>query len=158
MSIQTELTRITNAKAAIKKAIEGKGVTVPDATLLDGLAALIASIEAVGGGEIDFSPFKSIIYGTYTPAEDVNSFSVPNPNNVSGSNAFFVISRRNGSIGSNQIDSAFIASMYNTIQRLRYSSGKFNNNYPCAMNFSNFSFDSYYLAAGVTYWYAYGVK
>ena len=46
MSIQTELTRITNAKAAIKTAIEGKGVTVPDGTLLDGMASLIESIEA----------------------------------------------------------------------------------------------------------------
>ena len=64
MSIQTELTRITNAKAAIKAAIEGKGVTVPEATLLDGMAALIESIEAGGGtisgrkfisGEITFS-------------------------------------------------------------------------------------------------------
>ena len=52
MSIQTELTRITNAKAAIKAAIEGKGVTVPDATLLDGMAALIESIQAGGGGAI----------------------------------------------------------------------------------------------------------
>ena len=50
MSIQTELTRITNAKAAIKAAVEGKGVTVPDGTLLDGMAALIESIEAGGGG------------------------------------------------------------------------------------------------------------
>ena len=50
MSIQTELTRITNAKAAVKAAIEGKGVTVPAGTLLDGMAALIESIEAGGGG------------------------------------------------------------------------------------------------------------
>ena len=49
MSIQTELTRITNAKAAIKTAIEGKGVTVPDGTLLDGMAALIEAIQAGGG-------------------------------------------------------------------------------------------------------------
>lgn len=49
MSIQTELTRLTNAKAAIKAAIEGKGVTVPDGTLLDGMAALIESIQAGGG-------------------------------------------------------------------------------------------------------------
>lgn len=46
MSISTEITRLTNAKAAIKAAIEGKGVTVPDGTLLDGMAALIESIEA----------------------------------------------------------------------------------------------------------------
>ena len=49
MSIQTDLTRITNAKAAIKTAIEGKGVTVPNGTLLDGMASLIESIEAGGG-------------------------------------------------------------------------------------------------------------
>lgn len=61
MSIQTELTRITNAKAAIKTAIEGKGVTVPDATLLDGMAALIESIEA-GGGDY--------VIGSVTPASD----------------------------------------------------------------------------------------
>ena len=46
MSIQTELSRIINAKSAIKAAIEGKGVTVPDTTLLDGMASLIESIEA----------------------------------------------------------------------------------------------------------------
>lgn len=50
MSIQKDLTRIKNAKASIKAAIEGKGVAVPDATLLDGMAALIESIEAGGGG------------------------------------------------------------------------------------------------------------
>ena len=50
MSIQTELTRIKNAKAAIVAAIEGKGVTVPDGTLLDGMASLIEGIEAGGGG------------------------------------------------------------------------------------------------------------
>ena len=63
MSIQTELTRITNAKAAIKTAVEGKGVTVPAGTLLDGMAALIESIQA-GGSE------NQLVYGTYTPASD----------------------------------------------------------------------------------------
>ena len=65
MSIQTELTRITNAKAAIKTAIEGKGVTVPAGTLLDGMAALIESIEAGGGGGLP-SPFTNITTGTFT--------------------------------------------------------------------------------------------
>ena len=69
MSIQTDLTRIKNAKAAIKAAIEGKGVTVPDATLLDGMAALIESIQAGGGGETDFSPFSSAKFGTFTTSE-----------------------------------------------------------------------------------------
>lgn len=66
MSIQTELTRIKNAKAAIKAAIEGKGITVPGGTLLDGMAALIESIEAGGGGGTDFSPFSSAKFGTFT--------------------------------------------------------------------------------------------
>ena len=71
MSIQTELTRITNAKAAIKTAIEGKGVTVPDGTLLDGMAALIESIEAGGGAPSLQS--KSVTYtsnGTATITPD----------------------------------------------------------------------------------------
>lgn len=63
MSIQTELTRITNAKSAIKTAVEGKGVTVPDGTKLDALAALVDSIEVGGGG-------CTITSGSFTPASD----------------------------------------------------------------------------------------
>ena len=68
MSIQTELSRIINAKAAIKAAIEGKGVTVPEATLLDGMAALIESIEAGGGSGGLPAPFTAIKTGTFTLA------------------------------------------------------------------------------------------
>ena len=64
MSIQSEIDRIAGAKTAIATAIAGKGVTVPDATLLDGMAALIKSIEAGGGSE------NQLVYGTYTPASD----------------------------------------------------------------------------------------
>ena len=67
MSIQTELTRLTNAKAAIQTAIEGKGVTVPSGTLLDGMAALIESIE-IGGGSETGSGYAT---GTYTVASDI---------------------------------------------------------------------------------------
>ena len=67
MSIQTELTRLTNAKAAIQTAIEGKGVTVPSGTLLDGMAALIESIEAGGA---------KIATGSFTPAEDCNHYVI----------------------------------------------------------------------------------
>lgn len=69
MSIQTDLTRIKNAKAAIKAAIEGKGVTVPDATLLDGMAALIESIEA-GGGNGKFAS------GSFTPEANYTKVTV----------------------------------------------------------------------------------
>ena len=76
MSIQTELTRITNAKTAIKAAIEGKGVTVPAGTLLDGIASLIESIEAGGGGAGGIpSPFTKVTTGTvlYTSLKYANT-------------------------------------------------------------------------------------
>ena len=66
MSVQTELTRITNAKAAVKAAIDGKGVTVPEGTKLDGMAALVEAISAGGGG---------VVTGSFTQAETVNIYS-----------------------------------------------------------------------------------
>lgn len=71
MSIASDVTRIESAKAAIKAAIEGKGVTVPDATLLDGMAALIESIEAGGGGGFQ------VALGTFIPAETQSLNSIP---------------------------------------------------------------------------------
>ena len=82
MSVQTELTRITNAKAAVKAAIEGKGVTVPDGMLLDGMAPLIESIEA-GGGSFDLSNFlqniTDVISFSFTPTRDGGSYNISKP-------------------------------------------------------------------------------
>ena len=75
MSIQTDLTRIKNAKEAIKTAVEGKGVTVPDGTLLDGMASLIESIEAGGG-----SGSGNFATGTFTTTDDITSNVVINHN------------------------------------------------------------------------------
>ena len=69
MSVQSEITRIESAKTAIASAIEGKGVTVPDGTLLDGMAALIEGIEAGGGVELQYNRLYSAATGTFTPAE-----------------------------------------------------------------------------------------
>lgn len=157
-NLEPKINRIATAVTSALSALTAKGVTVPEGANVDSLASLIESIEAGGGGEIDFFPFKSILYGTYTPAEDVNSFSVPNPNNISGDNAFFVISQRGGTIGSNGVDSAVFQSMYNQIARMKYSTSGSTNNYPVTKGFASFDFGRYYLAAGVTYWYAYGVK
>ena len=80
MSIQTELTRIINAKAAIKTAVEGKGVTVPAGTLLDGMAALIESIQTGGGS-------ATSITGTITlngAWENVNLLTYEELTNVFG--------------------------------------------------------------------------
>ena len=71
MSIGTEITRLQNAKAAIKTAIAGKGVTVAEGTLLDGMAALIDSIAQ--------SPFPGdvvtqLYVGTLVPATNVTDY------------------------------------------------------------------------------------
>ena len=68
MSIQSELTRLTNAKAAIQTAIEGKGITVPSGTLLDGMASLIESIEAG-------STSNNIVVGSFTLSESLTTSS-----------------------------------------------------------------------------------
>ena len=62
MSMRTDLTRIKNAKAAIKAYIEGNGLTVPDATLLDGMASMLENIEAGGG--------NACVFGSITPASN----------------------------------------------------------------------------------------
>jgi len=50
MSVNSEIQRLQNAKSALKTAIEGKGVTVPSNTKLDGYADLVDGIETGGGG------------------------------------------------------------------------------------------------------------
>ena len=52
MSIQSEINRIKEAVAALAASIANKGVTVPDGTKLDGMAALVDSIQSGGGGDI----------------------------------------------------------------------------------------------------------
>ena len=73
MSVQTQIDRLASAKAAIKTAIEGKGVTVPDATLLDGMAALIESIEAGGGLPTGLS---KAAFGTVTLSNGASSIKI----------------------------------------------------------------------------------
>lgn len=60
MSIANEITRISNAKAAIGTAIAAKGVTVPQGAKLDGMAALIAAISGAPEG------LTEIAHGTFT--------------------------------------------------------------------------------------------
>lgn len=65
MSIQSEFDRIAGAKTAIATAIEGKGVTVPEGTKLDGMAALVEAISAGGG--------MNFVTGTFTTTDDITS-------------------------------------------------------------------------------------
>lgn len=50
MSVASEITRLQNAKSALKTSIENKGVTVSDNTLLSGYSALVDQIQTGGGG------------------------------------------------------------------------------------------------------------
>lgn len=52
MSVQTEITRLEDAKAAIVAAVEGKNVVVPEGTKLDEIARLIEMIKTGGGYKI----------------------------------------------------------------------------------------------------------
>lgn len=65
MSVQSEITRLANAKTALATAIQGKGVTVPDGTKLDGMAALVEAISAGGG--------MNFVTGTFTTTDDITS-------------------------------------------------------------------------------------
>lgn len=92
MSVQSEITRLENAKTAIKAAIEGKGVTVPDGTLLDGMASLIESIEAGGGGGGGFdSNHVDIAYGSFVTAEAVMGIYVDCGFPISKDDAFMYV-------------------------------------------------------------------
>ena len=48
MSIASQLTRLINAKAALKRSIENKGVDVPDETTIDGYPQLVGQITSSG--------------------------------------------------------------------------------------------------------------
>lgn len=72
-----EVDRIEAAKEAIATAITGKGVTVPDGTLIDGMAALIESIEAGGsGGELQIREGVFTISGTDPVSRGVKLIAV----------------------------------------------------------------------------------
>ena len=79
MSVQSEITRIETAKTNIATAITNKGVTVPDGTLLDGMASLIESIEAGGGGMkvevFSLTPAEEMRYGKY----EIGETTITNP-------------------------------------------------------------------------------
>jgi hypothetical protein len=80
MSIASEITRLQNAKSSLKTAIEGKGVTVPSDTTLDGYAALVGNISqgpavpTFGGLEIAPGPL-CYIGGKYGILQDWNHSS-----------------------------------------------------------------------------------
>lgn len=69
MSITDEITRLQTAKADLKTAIEGKGVSVSASAKLDAYAALVDSIQT-GGGTVNLVPFA-----VRPDAEKVSSYT-----------------------------------------------------------------------------------
>ena len=155
MSIQTELTRITNAKAAVKAAIEGKGVTVPDGTLLDGMAPLIESIEAGGGADI--SPWVDMVTFSITPAEDLTGdidFTSFIPGRT-GYPEIFILGQRANTSGSPYVQSMARISTWNTWSRLYYAANSASSKYPILSMINGIfqvKIGTYKLEAGVPYW------
>ena len=156
MSIQTELTRLTDAKAAIQTAIEGKGVTVPSGTLLDGMAALIESIEA---GGIDLGQyFTDIAVASITPAEDCNlldgfkaGFGVDSSTKLN----FCLVVANNTyrkSIDGNHVRLAIkVYFVYEDLWRILYGTGTAANNEKWTTNTSLSGGSTYKLKAGIPY-------
>ena len=157
MSIQTELTRLTNAKAAIQTAIEGKGVTVPSGTLLDGMAALIESIEAGGGGGTDISPWKDMVTFSITPSEDLTEridFTSFIPGRTSSPD-IFMLGQRATTPNTSYVQSMVRFDTWNSWHRLYYSPTSSSSKYPTiGMIDGKFmvNIGTYKLAAGVPYW------
>lgn len=67
MSIAQEVTRLGTAKAGLKTSIEGKGVTVPEETKIDGYPALVDRIAQ--GGVTDNVAFATSLKHTFQSAE-----------------------------------------------------------------------------------------
>ena len=92
MSVTSEITRLQNAKADLKTAIEGKGVTVSADAKLDAYPALVESIQQ-GGGSIEdlitkenLVSIETLIEGTNITLDASNNFTA---NDVFISSVFF---------------------------------------------------------------------
>ena len=104
MSLSSEITRLQNAKSALKTSIEAKGVTVSDSTLISGYAALVDEIQTGGGGgnedlidliERDITTLN-IPYGTrqigksaFSDCSELTSVTIPNSVTFISIQAFF---------------------------------------------------------------------
>lgn len=84
MSIASEISRIQQAKADIKTAIEGKGVTVPSNALLSTYGTYVSQIEGGGGGSsADTQALIDLI------ERDAQALTIPSGTTKIGNNAFY---------------------------------------------------------------------
>lgn len=103
MSIATEITRIQQAKADIKTAIEAKGVTVPSSATIDTYDDYVSQISGGGGGSEDLKkmidrtitsiviPSDVTTIGQYAfyNCDSLQSVTIPNSVTSIGINAFY---------------------------------------------------------------------
>ena len=168
MSIQTELTRIKNAKAAIKAAIEGKGITVPDGTLLDSMAALIESIEA-GGGAGNASVFGSITPASNGPITITHNFGdgYNTAKKIKGKTTILIIAAASANISTGVYSICLVGEAYdeskdssNQRSYTRWGNGYIHTKAPAITSATrekftiNNSNENYPFVAGTTYHYA----
>ena len=81
MSLSSEITRLQNAKSALKTSIEAKGVPVSDSTLISGYSALVDQIPTGGGGGGNEDLINLI-------ERDFTTFNIPSGTTKIGSYAF----------------------------------------------------------------------
>lgn len=154
MGIATDLSRVKSNITAALAAIAEKGVTVPDGSNSDALAELIASIEAGGG---DYGPFSEIIAATYTPADDISSFNLPNV--YYPSNGKFLLAIAFDPYSGTVTQGHFRIGITINITRVaRYYSNEINEYSPRLSNDSRISINNASLQAGITYHYIFAVK
>lgn len=168
MSIQTELSRIINAKAAIKAAIEGKGVTVPNGTLLDGMASLIESIET-GGGAGNASVFGSITPASNGPITITHNFGdgYNTDSKIMGKTTILIVAAASSNISEGVYSICSVGKSYNASTNsytrnsyTRWGNGFIHTSAPSitSVTSENFTINNsnakYPFVAGTTYHYA----
>lgn len=62
MSVLSEIERLEGAKSALAASITGKGVTVPEGTKIDGMAALVDQIQGGGGADFYIDDASALFY------------------------------------------------------------------------------------------------
>ncbi len=113
MSISDQITRLNNAKAAIKQSIINKGVSVSDTDLLDDYASKIDAIEVGSGGSGDseyMNPgfyemrtnggtnYRGLFSQVSTTNLDISSFSLDSSNVTDMSYMFYYCGQQKGII------------------------------------------------------------
>ena len=82
MSVQTELTRIQNAKEAIRTSIIAKGVDVSSSATIDTYST---AIDSIASGDVDFKEYLRGYIGYQ------RTFTIPDDITTIGDYAFFAM-------------------------------------------------------------------